>query len=158
MNENQYEESQYEESQYEMKEAARKSSKPCTVSMILGVAADVMFFLMLFLTNVIFEYFNIWEKLGLGGGSIEDRINGRCGHNHYGVSLSGWGEISMWVLFLMCLASLICAFVGFVLAVYSLISNRPKNGRAMVGLICSGIGGFVLYFCLRIFTFALFNF
>ncbi len=41
--------------------------------------------------------------------------------------------------FVLIFAGMVCAIVGFIMAIYSLAKKKPRKGMAVAGLICSGI-------------------
>ena len=53
---------------------------------------------------------------------------------------SGWLFILPFLLgFVLIFAGMVCAIVGFIMAIYSLAKKKPRKGMAVAGLICSGI-------------------
>lgn len=85
-----------------------------TASMILGIVGDVV--------------------IGIGGViamSAERKVLG------YGTGY--YDESTMMVGALIESAGMICALVGFILAICSLVKKTTKKGKAITGLVCSSI-------------------
>lgn len=130
------------DSQYQAEETAQKSSKLCTASMILGIVADVLLCLLCIFGNISRDIMSRF----LGGYS--GIMQGGCVIG----GVSTWEMIFLFAYSLMGLVMLICSFIGTVLAICSLVSRRPKKGRALIGLLCNGI---VVGLCLLSFFLSL---
>lgn len=85
-----------------------------TSSMVLGIAADVAFVISL-----------------LVAASAEQKLLGyRTGYID---------ETTATLALLLMVGALICALIGFVLAISSLIKKTEKKGKAIAGFVCNGI-------------------
>lgn len=90
-----------------------------TASMILGIVGDVV--------------------IGIGGViamSAERKVLG------YGTGY--YDESTVMVGALITNAGMICALVGFILAICSLVKKTTKKGKAITGLVCSSIAAIFL--------------
>lgn len=91
-----------------------KGDSLATPSMILGIVGDVALMIAFFV-----------------GMSAQRKILG------YGTGY--YDESTMMAAGVIVFIGMICALIGFVLAICSLIKKTTKKGRAITGLICSGI-------------------
>lgn len=85
-----------------------------TPSMILGIVGDVAYVIAIFV-----------------GMSAQRKI--------LGYAIDSYDESTVMVAGLLAVVGMICALIGFILAICSLIKKTTKKGRAITGLICSGI-------------------
>lgn len=85
-----------------------------TASMILGIVGDVVLVIAIFI-----------------GASSEYKV--------LGIRTEVYNESTMGMAIAIEFIGLICTLIGFVLAICSLRKKTTKKGRAITGLICSGI-------------------